>query len=121
MKRIISLALISILMLSLVACNEECPVIGTWQEKHISHDGNGHIESTLIIYENGFAEWRSWWFTALGQKIVNGRQDYDWEYSNGTLRLENKTFVQRLIYNANTGTLTEQGSDDNPSIYKRIN
>ena len=119
MKKFISLFLISIVMLSLVACNKECPVIGTWEEKHFAHDG-GLIESTLTIYENGYAEFRSWWTRANGEKQVNGSQDYDWEYSKGTLRLENKKFVTRLIYDASTGTLSEQGVDAN-RVYKRVN
>lgn len=119
MKKFISLVLIAIIMLSLIACKEECPVIGTWEEKHFAYDG-GLIESTLTIYENGFAEYRSWWTRANGEKQVNGSQDYDWEYSKGTLRLENKKFVTRLIYDASTGTLSEQGIDSD-EVYKRVN
>ena len=110
MKKVIAICLIAIIVLSFTACNKECPVIGTWEEKHLGYDGS-LIESTLVIYENGYAEWRSWRTRANGEKEVNGSQNYDWEYSKGTLRLENKTFVKRLIYDASTGTLSEQGVD----------
>ena len=119
MKKVISLFLISIVMLSLVACNKECPVIGTWEEKHFAYDGS-LVESTLVIYENGYAEWRSWWTRANGEKQVNGSQDYEGEYKKDTLILKNKTFTYYLIYDANSGKLTEQGVDAK-RVYKRVN
>lgn len=120
MKKFISLFLISIVMLSLVACNKECPVIGTWEEKYFAYDG-GLVEDTLTIYENGYAEWHSWWTRANGEKQVNGSREYDWEYSNGRLRLEDKTSVWWLIYDANAGTLTGRIASVDDGVYKRVN